>query len=108
MKQFYEAYESSPDLIPLLKEVTWTNNLTIFSPTKSQDEREFYLKLCIREKYSARELDRRINSSIFERTVIGNSKLSAELREIHPNIDISLSKEKCPTSVRFRKAVCCW
>ncbi|MGF6849392.1 putative nuclease of restriction endonuclease-like (RecB) superfamily [Chitinophaga sp. W3I9] len=88
MKQFYEAYESSPDLIPL-----------------SQDEREFYLKLCIREKYSARELDRRINSSIFERTVIGNSKLSAELREIHPNIDISLSKEKCPTSVSERLTI---
>ncbi|MEZ2444742.1 YhcG family protein [Chitinophaga sp. RCC_12] len=86
MKQFYEAYESSPDLIPLLKEVTWTNNLTIFSRTKSQDERKFYLKLCIREKYSTRELDRQINSSIFERTVLGNSKLSAVLREIHPNI----------------------
>ncbi|WP_221887881.1 PDDEXK nuclease domain-containing protein [Chitinophaga polysaccharea] len=31
-------------------------------------------------------MDRQINSSIFERTVIGNSKLSAVLREIHPNI----------------------
>lgn len=86
MKQFYEAYESSSQLIPLLKEVTWTNNLTIFSRAKSRDEREFYLKLCIREKYSTRELERQINSSIFERTVIGNSKLSALLREIHPNV----------------------
>ncbi|WP_209858331.1 DUF1016 N-terminal domain-containing protein [Chitinophaga sp. OAE865] len=65
-----------------LKEVTRTNNLTIFSRTKSQDEREFYLKLCIREKYSTRELDRQVNSSIFERTVIGNSKLSAACQRV--------------------------
>lgn len=85
MKQFYEAYESSPELVPLLREISWTNNLTIFSRTKSQDEREFYVKLCIKEKYSARELDRQISSSIFERTTMGNLKLSAVLREIHPN-----------------------
>lgn len=86
MKQFYETYEASPDLALLLREISWTCNLIIFSRTKSHNERDFYLKLCIREKYSSRELERQINSGIFERTIIGNSKLSALLREIHPNV----------------------
>jgi predicted nuclease of restriction endonuclease-like (RecB) superfamily len=38
------------------------------------------LKIAKREGYSFRELDRQISSSLFERTMIGNSKLSTALR----------------------------
>lgn len=86
MKQFYEAYKSTPNLSPLVREISWTNNLTILGRAKSLEEKEFYLKLCIQEKYSKRELERQIDSSIFERVMIGNQKLSPVLREIHPNI----------------------
>lgn len=44
-------------------------------------EREFYLKQAKQENYSFRELDRQISASLFERTMIGNSKLSTGLRE---------------------------
>jgi predicted nuclease of restriction endonuclease-like (RecB) superfamily len=39
------------------------------------------LKLEKQENYSKRELDRQISSSLFERTMIGNSKLSPAVRE---------------------------
>jgi predicted nuclease of restriction endonuclease-like (RecB) superfamily len=39
------------------------------------------LKLVKQEYYSKRELDRQISSSLFERTIIGNSKLSPAVRE---------------------------
>jgi predicted nuclease of restriction endonuclease-like (RecB) superfamily len=39
------------------------------------------LKLAKQEYYSKRELDRQISSSLFERTIIGNSKLSPAVRE---------------------------
>ena len=42
---------------------------------------EFYLKLVKQESYSKRELDRQISSSFFERTMLGNSKLSPAVRE---------------------------
>ncbi len=42
---------------------------------------EFYLKMVKQENYSKRELDRQISASLFERTMIGNSKLSTALRE---------------------------
>lgn len=86
MKQFYEIYKDAPNLSPLVREISWTNNLTILSRAKSPEEKEFYLKLCIQEKYSKRELERQIDSGIFERVMIGNQKLSPMLREIHPNI----------------------
>ena len=76
MKQFYESYKDFPKLSPLVREISWTNNLLVFSRCKSIEEKEFYLKLVTQENYSKRELDRQISASLFERTMIGNSKLS--------------------------------
>ena len=87
MKQFYETYSGDEKLSPLVRELTWTNNTLIFSRCKTSEEREFYLLLATKERYSKRELDRQIDASLFERTMIGNTKLSAVLREMHPNIE---------------------
>ena len=81
MKQFYETYKDSPKLSPLVREISWTNNLLIFSRCKSAEEIEFYLKLVKQENYSKRELDRQLTASLFERTIISNSKLSPAVRE---------------------------
>jgi predicted nuclease of restriction endonuclease-like (RecB) superfamily len=40
--------------------------------------------LSIQEKYSSRELERQIDSGLFERVLLSDKKLSAVLREIHP------------------------
>jgi predicted nuclease of restriction endonuclease-like (RecB) superfamily len=94
MKQFYETYENSVIVTPLvtqlqkaenevvkfvtpavtqlsdiresiLAKISWTHHLIIFSRTKTEEEREFYIRLCIRENYSKRELDRQISSSVY-------------------------------------------
>ena len=80
MKQFYETYNDFPKLSPLVRELGWTNNLIILSRAKTAEEREFYLHLCIKEKYTSRELERQINAATFEQLAIGNQKLSAVLR----------------------------
>jgi predicted nuclease of restriction endonuclease-like (RecB) superfamily len=81
MKQFYETYKDFPKLSPLVREISWTNNLLVFSRCKTIEEMEFYLKHAKQENYSKRELDRQISASLFERTMIGNSKLSTAVRE---------------------------
>lgn len=86
MKQFYETYKDYPKISTLLREISWSHNLAIFSRCKSSEEREFYLKLSKQESYSFRELDRQISASLFERTMIGNKKLSTALREVNSNI----------------------
>lgn len=86
MKQFYETYKDFPKLSTLLREISWSHNLAIFSRCKIVEEREFYLKLAKQENYSFRELDRQISASLFERTMIGNSKLSTLLRESNQDL----------------------
>lgn len=74
MKQFYETYKDDEKLSPLVRELNWTNNLEIFSRAKTPEEREFYIKMAIKEKYSKRELIRQIESSLFERVAISDAK----------------------------------
>ena len=78
MKQFYETYKDDEKLATLWRELTWSHNRIIFSRCKSAEEREFYLALSVKEKYSVRELDRQINSGIFERTML-SKKINTEL-----------------------------
>jgi len=87
MKQFYETYKDSPKLSTLLREISWSHNLAIFSRSSSAQEREFYLNRCKQENYSVRELDRQISAVLFERTMLSNSKLSAVMRE--SQVDLS-------------------
>ena len=86
MKQFYETYKDFPELSTLLREISWSHNLAIFSRCKTIEEREFYLKLAKQDNYSFRELDRQISASLFERTMIGNTKLSTALRETNHDL----------------------
>ncbi|MFS4472929.1 PDDEXK nuclease domain-containing protein [Chryseobacterium sp. T20] len=86
MKQFYETYKEFPKISTLLREISWSHNLAIFSRCKTIEEQEFYIKLTQQENYSFRELERQISSSLFERTMLGNSNLSTLLRETNPEI----------------------
>ncbi|MGJ1410998.1 DUF1016 N-terminal domain-containing protein [Sphingobacterium thalpophilum] len=67
----------------LLAQISWTHHLTIFSRCKTEEEREFYLRMTAKEHYSVRELDRQISASLFERTIIGNTKLSTLSKELN-------------------------
>ena len=48
------------------------------------EEREFYLRLAVKEKWSSRELERQLDGRLFERTVTRPPKVSAVLRQLHP------------------------
>lgn len=88
MKQFYETYATdSEKLSTVLRQISWSNNLTILSRGKSMKEREFYLRKCISERYSNRELNRQIDSALYERTIMSQPKLSPLLREIAPQAE---------------------
>jgi len=74
MKQFYEIYARNEKLAPLVREINWTSNLLIMSSAKTDEAREFYLRLCTQNNYSKRELERQIDSMLFERTMISDEK----------------------------------
>ncbi len=88
MKQFYETYaEDAEKLSPLVRQISWTNNCIILARTKAIKEKEFYLNLCIQERLSKRQLDRQIDSALYERTLVSQPKLSPLLREIAPEAE---------------------
>ena len=73
MKQFYKTYRDKK-LSPLVREISWTNNLLILSGCKTDEAREFYLRLCAANRYSKRELERQINSALYERTMLSKTE----------------------------------
>jgi len=109
MKQFYDTYKNSSIVSPLvtqlqnnenqtnkfvaplarqiketiLAQISWTHHLIIFSRAKTEEEREFYIRLSIRENYSKRELDRQISSGVFERVMLGHQKLPQQVKELN-------------------------
>jgi predicted nuclease of restriction endonuclease-like (RecB) superfamily len=87
MKQFYETYRENEFVSALLTQISWTNHLTILSKTKSIEEKEFYIDLCIKEHYSTRELERQINSSYFERYMLSTKKISPIIHEFNQKTD---------------------
>lgn len=116
MKQFYETYANSQFVSPvvtqiemtktkqpkivtpvvtqlssgirqsILCQISWTHHLVILSGTKTAAEREFYINLCIKERYGKRELERQISSGLFERVVIGKQSLPLSKNGLHQNM----------------------
>lgn len=87
MKQFYETYHKNEKLSLLVREIGWTNNMLIVSQTKTEEEKEFYIKLTAREKYSKEELSRQLESGLFERSMLSKENISPVAREIYPSIN---------------------
>ena len=87
MKQFYEMYVNDTKLAPLVREISWSNNLIILARAKSETEREFYLKLAIDERLSKENLIRQFKACVFERSMLNGSKLAPVLREIAPEAE---------------------
>jgi predicted nuclease of restriction endonuclease-like (RecB) superfamily len=71
----------------VLAQVSWTHHLVLLSRTKTEEEREFYLRFCIQEKYSVKELERQINSAVYERVMLGNQLQPPALKELHPDME---------------------
>lgn len=82
MKQFFETYKDFPKLSTLSREIGWSHNLILIG-LKENKEKEFYLRMTVKEKWSSRELQRQINSSCFERVMLANTKL-APMERVFP------------------------
>ena len=78
MKQFYETYKDNEKVTPLVTQISWTNHLLIMSGSKSDEEREFYIRLCIKENYSKRQLERQMDSGYYERYMLSQEVLLPE------------------------------
>lgn len=84
MRQFYDTYRDDAKVSALLTQLPWTHNLIILGQSKRAEEREFYLRTAIQEKWSSRELERQFKAALFERTIVEPAKVSMTLRQASP------------------------
>lgn len=84
MRQFFETYRDDTNVSALLRQLPWTHNLIILSQSKHPEEREFYLRMAIQEKWASRDLERQFQTALFERVVLQPAKVSATLTQIQP------------------------
>lgn len=84
MRQFYETYHGDVKASALLRQLPWTHNLIILSQSKRPEEREFYLRMAVQEKWASRDLERQFQAALFERVVLQPAKVSAALTQIQP------------------------
>ncbi len=84
MCQFFDTYCGNLILAPLVRELPWTHNLIILSQSKRAEEREFYVRMAIGERWSKRELERQFKTALFERMVLNPVKVAPVVRELHP------------------------
>lgn len=78
MKQFYETYIDNEFVSTMLTQISWTNHLLILSGCKNDAEREFYMRLCVQENYSKRQLERQLDSAYYERYVLSKEMILPE------------------------------
>ncbi len=84
MRQFYETYRDDEIVSPLVRQLPWTQNLLILSRCKRPEEREFYLRLCLREHWGKRELERQLAGALFERSIVAPPIVSPLVTQLHP------------------------
>lgn len=84
MRQFFEAYKGDEKVSPLVRQLPWTHHLIILGQSKRPEEREFYLRLAIRERWSKRELERQLRTAAFERAVLSPPIVSPVVAQMHP------------------------
>jgi predicted nuclease of restriction endonuclease-like (RecB) superfamily len=85
MRQFYETYQGDQIVSALLRQLPWTHNLIILSRSKHPEEREFYLRMAVQEKWSSRELERQFTTALFERVILNPVKVSPAVTQLHPD-----------------------
>ena len=64
-RQFYLTFEKSQ---ALFGQLTWSHYLKLM-PIKSENERNYYINLCLEQNLSTRELERVIKEKTYDRLI---------------------------------------
>lgn len=101
MIQFYETYIGNEIVSTLLTQISWSNNLMIISSTRSMEEKEFYIRMCIKNNYSTRELNRQITSGYYQRYILSNGNALESIEKTIDDDDLPNTKILDSYSLEF-------
>lgn len=98
MRQFYQTY---PIRSALRAELTWTHYRTLM-PLDSAERRAFYERMAITGRWSSRELERQINSMLYERVGLSRRPEALTASLPHPNRPLTPDDEALGSLQLFR------
>ena len=79
MRNFYEAYGQNEKLAQLVREVGWSNNITILEKCKDPLEREFYIRSCRKHGWTRNVLVHQIEGQAFQRMIANQTNFATAL-----------------------------
>lgn len=79
MKSFFETYNSTKKLAPLVREIGWSHNLIILERCRNAQEREFYLRMTRKFGWSKKILSHQIDNQSYEKSLLGQTNFDRTL-----------------------------
>lgn len=83
MRNFYLTYRDSEKLAPLVREISWSNNIIIMEKCKDDLQREFYIQMTKRYGWTKRILTNFIEMQTYEKYLFNQT-----------NFDLTISEEQ--------------
>ena len=81
MRNFYLTYCDSVKLAPLVREISWSNNIIIMEKCKDDLQREFYTQMVKRYGWTKRILSNFIESQTYEKYLLNQTNFELTLPE---------------------------
>ena len=79
MRNFYVTYRDSEKLAPLVREISWSNNIIIMEKCKDDLQREFYIQMTKRYGWTKRVLANFIEAQTYEKYLLNQTNFDLTL-----------------------------
>jgi len=94
MRDFYLAYRANEKLTPLVAEISWTHNSIIMEKCKDDLEREFYIRMARRHRWSKIALRNQIEADAYRRFLTNQTNFDQTLPvEVRNTAKLSVKDE---------------
>lgn len=81
MRNFYLTYRDSEKLAPLVREISWSNNIIIMEKCNDDLQREFYIQMAKRYGWTKRVLANFIETQTYEKYLMNQTNFDLTLPE---------------------------
>ena len=81
MRNFYLTYRNSKKLAPLVREISWSNNIVIMEKCKDDLQKEFYIQMAKRYGWTKRILTNLIEAQTYEKYLLNQTNFDLTLPE---------------------------
>ncbi len=83
MRNFYLSYRDSEKLAPLVREISWSNNIIIMEKCKDNLQREFYIQMTKRYGWTKRILANFVEAQTYEKYLLNQTNFDMTLPKEH-------------------------